>query len=80
MIDDIVTRLREAATSNAGEYQLTMAPELCLAIADEIERLKKQIQVGNKLFILVKSNYTCLCRRQWICYKCQILKEWEELN
>lgn len=40
MTDDIVTRLREAATSQLGEYQLTMAPELCLAIANEIERLR----------------------------------------
>jgi len=37
--DDIVTRLREALRHEDG-YQMTMAPELVSAIADEIERLR----------------------------------------
>lgn len=40
MIDDIVTRLREALKHEDG-YQMTMAPELVSAIADEIERLRE---------------------------------------
>lgn len=39
MSDDIVTRLREALRHEDG-YQMTMAPELVSAIADEIERLR----------------------------------------
>lgn len=42
MTDDIVTRLREALRHEDG-YQMTMAPELVSAIADEIERLRKLV-------------------------------------
>jgi hypothetical protein len=38
MPDDIVERLRRAVAYQDG-YQMTMAPELVSAIADEIERL-----------------------------------------
>lgn len=51
-MDDIVTRLRMALQYEDG-YQMTMAPELVAAIADEIERLRadmKELLEITKLF------------------------------
>ena len=42
MIDDIVIRLRKAAQHQDG-FQMTMAPELVLALADEIESLRAEL-------------------------------------
>ena len=44
MTDDIVTQLRKACQYEDG-YQLTMAPELVSAIADEIEYLRNEVKL-----------------------------------
>jgi hypothetical protein len=44
MNDDIVIRLRKALQYEDG-YQMTMAPEIVAAIADEIERLRNELKM-----------------------------------
>ena len=53
--DDIVTRLRKACQYEDG-YQLTMAPELVSAIADEIERLRNALAEQTIIHEVQKTN------------------------
>jgi hypothetical protein len=60
--DDIVTRLRKALQYEDG-YQMTIAPEVVSAIADEIERLRRWKNWG--LHISVCPNWKI--RTCWDC-------------
>lgn len=40
----------------------------------DITRLQK---IGDKLAEFVVSHVPCSCRREWVCHKCQTLKNWE---
>jgi hypothetical protein len=60
--DDIVTRLRKALQYEDG-YQMTIAPEVVSAIADEIERLRRWQEWG--LHVAACPNWTK--RTCWDC-------------
>lgn len=76
MTDDIATRLRNCHDEMIKHRILGTLEEA----AEEIEFLLENIEVGNKLYKLVKSNYPCSCRREWVCHKCNLLKEWENFQ
>lgn len=50
--------------------------ETCLA-ADEIERLRKALPIGDELARFTASAVVCSCRRNWVCLRCTTLSAWE---
>jgi hypothetical protein len=50
MTDDIVTRLRELPNKNYTEHGVVVSLEDCLKIADEIEKLRKELSIYKDLY------------------------------